>query len=62
MKTRPLTPGAEIPYLGFGTYLIADDKAAAADGRQHVADLEARALGLCQQTMETVRQRMGLEP
>jgi len=30
LKTRPLTPGAEIPYLGFGTYLIADDKAAAA--------------------------------
>jgi len=42
--------------------VLLHDKAAAADGRQHVADLEARALGLCQQTMETVRQRMGLEP
>lgn len=38
------------------------DQAAAADARQQVADVEARALALCQQTMETVRQRMGLEP
>ena len=26
MKTRTLTAGVEIPYLGFGTYLIADDE------------------------------------
>ncbi|HEY7340210.1 MAG TPA: cyclodeaminase/cyclohydrolase family protein [Ktedonobacterales bacterium] len=38
------------------------DKAAAADARQQVAGLEALALDLCQQTMGTVRQRMGLEP
>ena len=30
MKTRTLTADVEIPYLGFGTYLIADDKVAAA--------------------------------
>ena len=30
MKTRTLTADVEIPYLGFGTYLIADDEAAAA--------------------------------
>ena len=30
MKTRTLTAGVEIPYLGFGTYLIGDDEAAAA--------------------------------
>ncbi|MBN1607274.1 MAG: aldo/keto reductase [Polyangiaceae bacterium] len=30
MKTRTLTAGVEIPYLGFGTYLIADGEAAAA--------------------------------
>jgi 2,5-diketo-D-gluconate reductase A len=30
MKTRTLTAGVEIPFLGFGTYLIADDRAAAA--------------------------------
>ncbi len=29
MKTRTLCAGVEIPYLGFGTYLIADDAAAA---------------------------------
>ncbi len=29
MKTRTLTADVEIPYLGFGTYLIADDAAAA---------------------------------
>lgn len=29
MKTRTLTGGVEIPYLGFGTYLIADGEAAA---------------------------------
>lgn len=28
--TRTLIPGVEIPYLGFGTYLIPDDQAAAA--------------------------------
>jgi 2,5-diketo-D-gluconate reductase A len=30
MRTRTLTTGVEIPYLGFGTYLIADAEAAAA--------------------------------
>ena len=30
MKTRTLTAAVEIPYLGFGTYLIGDDEAAAA--------------------------------
>jgi 2,5-diketo-D-gluconate reductase A len=30
MKTRTMTGGVEIPYLGFGTYLIPDDAAAAA--------------------------------
>jgi 2,5-diketo-D-gluconate reductase A len=30
MKTRTLTAGVEIPYLGFGTYLIGNDAAAAA--------------------------------
>ncbi len=30
MKTRTLTKDVEIPYLGFGTYLIADDAVAAA--------------------------------
>jgi 2,5-diketo-D-gluconate reductase A len=30
MKTRTLTTGIEIPYLGFGTYLIADQDVAAA--------------------------------
>jgi 2,5-diketo-D-gluconate reductase A len=29
MKTRTLTEGVEIPYLGFGTYLIKDDEVAA---------------------------------
>jgi 2,5-diketo-D-gluconate reductase A len=29
MKTRTLTADVEIPYLGFGTYLIADDEVAA---------------------------------
>ena len=32
MNTRALTPDVEIPYLGFGTYLIPDDEAAAAVG------------------------------
>jgi 2,5-diketo-D-gluconate reductase A len=32
MKTRTLTADVEIPYLGFGTYLIANDVAAAAVG------------------------------
>lgn len=32
MKTRTLTADVEIPYLGFGTYLIADDAVAAAVG------------------------------
>ncbi|MBV9847576.1 MAG: aldo/keto reductase [Kutzneria sp.] len=30
MKTRTLTTDVDIPYLGFGTYLIADDEVAAA--------------------------------
>jgi 2,5-diketo-D-gluconate reductase A len=30
MRTRTLTAGVEIPYLGFGTYLINDGEAAAA--------------------------------
>jgi 2,5-diketo-D-gluconate reductase A len=30
MKTRTLTPDIQIPYLGFGTYLIGNDEAAAA--------------------------------
>jgi hypothetical protein len=30
MKTRTLAADAEIPYLGFGTYLIANDEVAAA--------------------------------
>lgn len=30
MKTRTLTTDVEIPYLGFGTYLITADEAAAA--------------------------------
>ena len=30
MKTRTLTADVEIPYLGFGTFLIADDQVAAA--------------------------------
>lgn len=30
MKTRTLTAGVEIPYLGFGTYLIASDQVAPA--------------------------------
>ena len=30
MRTRTLTPDVEIPYLGFGTYLIADGEVAAA--------------------------------
>lgn len=38
------------------------DQDAAAEGRKHVADYEARAAELCQRTMVTVRQRMGLEP
>lgn len=42
--------------------VLLHDQAVADDARQHVGDLEARALGLCQQTMITVRQRMGLEP
>jgi formiminotetrahydrofolate cyclodeaminase len=42
--------------------VLLHDQAAAGDARQQVADLEARALALCQQTMGTVRQRMGLEP
>ncbi|MFE7588171.1 aldo/keto reductase [Kitasatospora sp. NPDC057512] len=32
MRTRTLTTGTEIPYLGFGTYLIEDGEAAAAVG------------------------------
>src|SRR5688572_752060 len=30
MKTRTLTADVEIPYLGFGTYLITDDEVSAA--------------------------------
>lgn len=30
MRTRPLTPDVDIPYLGFGTYLIPDDQVAEA--------------------------------
>jgi formiminotetrahydrofolate cyclodeaminase len=42
--------------------VLLHDTAVAERARQQVADVEARALALCQQTMETVRQRMGLEP
>jgi formiminotetrahydrofolate cyclodeaminase len=42
--------------------VLLHDQAAAGDARQQVADLEARALALCQQTMATVRRRMRLEP
>jgi formiminotetrahydrofolate cyclodeaminase len=42
--------------------VLLHDQAAADDARQQVVDCEARALGLAQQTMGTVRQRMGLEP
>jgi formiminotetrahydrofolate cyclodeaminase len=42
--------------------VLLHDTAVAEQARQQVADVEARALALCQQTMETVRQRMGLEP
>ncbi|MBI5536511.1 MAG: aldo/keto reductase [Deltaproteobacteria bacterium] len=46
MKTRTLTPDLEIPYLGFGTYLIADGDAAAvvraaiAAGYRHIDTAE----------------------
>lgn len=42
--------------------VLLHDQAAADDARQQVVDCEARALGLTQQTMGTVRQRMGIEP
>ncbi|HEX5441659.1 MAG TPA: cyclodeaminase/cyclohydrolase family protein [Ktedonobacterales bacterium] len=42
--------------------VLLHDQAAAGDARQQVADLEARALGLVQQTMGMVHQRMGLKP
>lgn len=42
--------------------VLLHDQAAADDARRQVAGYEARALGLAQQTMGTVRQRMGLEP
>lgn len=42
--------------------VLLHDQAAAGEAQQQVADFEARALALCQQTMRTVRQRMGLEP
>jgi len=42
--------------------VLLHDTAVAEQARQQVADVEARALALCQQTMETVRQQMGLEP
>jgi formiminotetrahydrofolate cyclodeaminase len=38
------------------------DEAAAVNARQGVAELERRAASLYEQTMGTVRQRMGLEP
>lgn len=47
MKTRTLTTGVEIPYLGFGTYLIKNDDAAAAvreairAGYRHIDTAEA---------------------
>lgn len=47
MKTRALTANIEIPYVGFGTYLIADDDAAAAvseairAGYRHIDTAEA---------------------
>jgi 2,5-diketo-D-gluconate reductase A len=47
MKTRTLTAGVEIPYLGFGTYLIGNDEAAAAvreairAGYRHIDTAEA---------------------
>ena len=47
MKTRTLTTDVEIPYLGFGTYLIAADEAAAAvseairAGYRHIDTAEA---------------------
>jgi 2,5-diketo-D-gluconate reductase A len=46
-RTRPLAGGGEIPYLGFGTYLIADGDAAAAvaaairAGYRHIDTAEA---------------------
>lgn len=42
--------------------VLLHDQADAGDARQQVVNFEARALALCQQTMGTVRQRMGLEP
>lgn len=42
--------------------VLLHDKAAWADGRVQVSAYEARAADLCQRTMVTVRQRMGLEP
>ena len=42
--------------------VLLHDQASAEQARQQVADFEARALVLCQQTIGTVRQRMGLEP
>ncbi len=47
MKTRALTADVQIPYLGFGTYLIADDAVAAAveeairAGYRHIDTAEA---------------------
>jgi formiminotetrahydrofolate cyclodeaminase len=42
--------------------VLLHDQHAADEARQQVADFEARALDLCQQTMATVHQRMGIEP
>jgi formiminotetrahydrofolate cyclodeaminase len=42
--------------------VLLHDQAATDDARQQVVDCEARALSHTQQTMGTVRQRMGLEP
>ncbi|MGE5333516.1 MAG: cyclodeaminase/cyclohydrolase family protein [Nitrososphaerota archaeon] len=41
--------------------VLLHDASMAGDARQRVADHEARAADLCQRTMMTVRQRMGLE-
>jgi diketogulonate reductase-like aldo/keto reductase len=50
MKTRTLTADIEIPYLGFGTYLIANGEVAAAvyeairAGYRHIEELKVAAL------------------
>jgi formiminotetrahydrofolate cyclodeaminase len=42
--------------------VLLHDKAVAAEARRQVADYEMRVESILQQTMATVRQRMGLEP